>query len=438
MIKNKKIRVGIVGPDDSIKKIKAIAITFSEAVWTFFEYSDVNNALDLVISNINDVDVFLLTGEVPYNMVMQSKHIINKPLHYVPHTGTALYRTLLEMTIHHQKSLARISIDTVSQEDVMEVYNELGIPFSQIYIKSLDSDPGTWGEAHLELWKQNKIDAVITSLSETSNFLLENKVPVFRIRPTQSIIRSCLKSIIDVSLLQDAQKGQILIQLINIDRYINLIHYLGSEYDAQKIQLELYKRLLDYAREVEGSFTSLGKDTFLLITTQGAYQKYTEGKLMNPIPEWVLENLPISISIGIGEGRSGIEAETHARIALKHAQENGGDCCFFTSLIGEVNGPLGREELMSFSYQLEGEMLQIAKQAGISPATFGKVAYVLKKSSKNELSAVELAQYLKITPRQARRILIQLESIGIAKRIGEESLSVSGRPRIIYEINLKI
>lgn len=437
MIKTKKIHVGIIGPDDSLKKIRQLTDSFSEAVWTFIEYSNVDSTLQLVKDHLNEVDIFLLTGEVPYHIVMESEYEINKPLLYIPHTGTALYRTLFEMTFHHHKSLQRISIDTVSQEDVMEVYKELGIPYSQIYIKTLDSDPSTWGEFHLELWKQKKIDAAITSLRSTLNFLVKHEVPVFRIQPTESTIRSCLENAIHAGLLQDAQKGQILIQLIDIDKFNNLIHYLGSEYEAQKIQLELYKRLLDYAREIQGSFTSLGKYSFLLITTQGAYQKYTEGKIVNPIPEWVLENLPISISVGIGEGQSGIEAETHARVALKHAQEYGGGCCFFTSLSGEISGPLAHESTMTFSYQVEGEMLQIAKQAGISPTTLGKVGHVLEKLTTNELTSVTLAQYLKITPRQARRILIQLENAGFAERYGEESLSISGRPRIIYKINLK-
>jgi len=437
MNQNKKIRVGVVGPEDSLQKIQTITTSYVNAQWLFFAYENVSDAPELVTKHINDVDVFLFSGEIPYQTVVNSDGNIHKPLLFIPHTGTALYRTLFDMAIHHRKDVQRISIDTVSEEDVVEVYRELGVPHSQIYFHPLakaDADPSTWGEFHLQLWKDQKIDAAVTTLSSTYHFLRNHEVPVFRIRPTESIIRSYLDRSIRIGLLEDAQKGQLLIQLINIDQFGNLIQYLGSEYEAQKIQLELYKRLLDYAREIEGSFTSLGKDSFLLITTQGAYQRFTEGKLINPIPHWVLEHLPITISVGIGQGRTGMEAETHARIALKYAQEHGGGSCFFASALGQVSGPLDQDVHASMSYQIEGKMLDIAKQAGISPSTLGKVGYVVEKLGRNEITAVELAQHLKITPRQARRIVTHLEKAGVAKRIGEESPSVSGRPRTVYKI----
>ncbi|RNB89791.1 hypothetical protein EDM56_11535 [Brevibacillus fluminis] len=439
MTKNKQIRVGMIGPKDSLQIIEKIAASFPEATWSFWEYEDVNDAPKLVEAHAGDVDVFLFSGEVPFQIVQNSEYEGTKPLLYIPHTGVALYRSLFDMALHHQKSLQRVSVDTLAEQDVRDVYQELGVPFSEVHVRSLETsgtDSEEWGRFHLRLWKEGKVDTALTTMRSVYRFLQQHDVPVFRIRPTESIIRECLEKAVRIGMLQYAQKGQILIQLITIDRFGDLVAHLGSEYEAQKVQLELYKRLLDYAQEIEGSFTSLGKDLFLLVTTQGAYQRYTDGKLTNPIPEWVLEHLPVHISVGIGVGQTGIEAETHARIALKYAQESGGGCCFLVTAAGEVNGPLDHDSPLSFAYQIDERLLAIAKQAGVSPATFGKVKHVMEKLERTELSAAELAQHLKITPRASRRILTNLENAGVARRIGEESPSSSGRPRAIFKIDL--
>ncbi|WP_248923912.1 hypothetical protein [Paenibacillus hamazuiensis] len=438
MARKKSIRIAVIGPNDSLHAIRQESAAYQDVAWKFQPYEDVRETVELIASQQQEADVILVSGEVPYQLVRSSRIENSKPLLYIPHTGTALYRTLFEMNYHHAIRPLRISIDTLSEQDVREAFQEMELPFEEVYMNTVYKEPDEWGRFHLDLWQAGKIDAAITTLSATMGFLQKNNVPVFRIRPTRSTIRSCIDNAIQVGMLKDAQKGQILIQLIQIDQFNNLVHYLGSEYAAQQIQLELHKRLLDYARDIEGAFTALGRDSFFLVTTHGAYKKYTEDRLINPIPERVLENLPVRISVGIGEGLTGIEAEMHAKIALKHAQDEGGDCAYFASLNGEVSGPLDNEAAMTYNYQLVGDMVQIAQEAGISPKTLAKISHLLDKLERREISSMEIAQHFKITPRQARRILNQLENAGVAVKIGEEGHSASGRPRIIYRISDKL
>ncbi|MDF9839393.1 MULTISPECIES: hypothetical protein [unclassified Paenibacillus] len=439
MVQNKKIRIGIIGPEDTLLIIKKIAEQYTESTWKFYDYKDPHEAPAIVRKHMKTDDVFIFTGEVPYYMVLTQNEDIQCPLLYIPHDGISLYRTIFEMTYHHKVSLERISIDTISEDLIKEVFRELSIPYPEVYLISElypKNDPLAWGDIHLRLWKENKVDSIITTTRSTYNFLVENKAPVYGVRPTQSVIRECLEKAQRLGMLQYAESGQVLIQLILIDRLSELIHYHGSEYEVQKVRLELYRRLLDYAQEIEGAFTPLGDDSFLLVTTQGAYQRYTGGKLLNPIPDWVLENMPITVSAGIGEGQTGSEAEAHARIALKYAQQHGGGCSFLVTTTGDVNGPLTDEKPRSFAYQLDGKLFEIAKQAKVSPATIGKLSSAIDKLQRNQLTAVELSQALKITPRATRRILSQLEQSHVVERIGEESTSSTGRPRTIYKINI--
>jgi predicted ArsR family transcriptional regulator len=63
-----------------------------------------------------------------------------------------------------------------------------------------------------------------------------------------------------------------------------------------------------------------------------------------------------------------------------------------------------------------------------------KIAGVLAKRGSTRITAHELAQYLHILLRSARRILSTLEAHGMATIVGEVTSYQRGRPRKIYDV----
>ncbi|MFJ7936285.1 hypothetical protein [Sporosarcina sp. NPDC096371] len=61
---------------------------------------------------------------------------------------------------------------------------------------------------------------------------------------------------------------------------------------------------------------------------------------------------------------------------------------------------------------------------------------IIKKRAREEISASELAQFMQITTRSARRILSELEGDGLAHVMAEESPLMAGRPRKVYKLLL--
>jgi len=102
---------------------------------------------------------------------------------------------------------------------------------------------------------------------------------------------------------------------------------------------------------------------------------------------------------------------------------------------GTIAGPLGKGERIRYSLGDE-ELRQLASRTSLSAATLGKLQAVLRKRGKNEIEAHELAVYMGILPRSARRILKELEAAGLAEAIGETSPYPRGRPRKVYRIFL--
>ena len=139
---------------------------------------------------------------------------------------------------------------------------------------------------------------------------------------------------------------------------------------------------------------------------------------------------------GIGIGLSAYEAEFNATKALMTAKERGRGTWMIFFEDKTVVGPLGAKEQITYGYSSE-RLQSISKQTAVSVATLSRLSSVWHKLGQPGINAQELALQLQMLPRSARRILQDLERVGLAEVIGEESPSPRGRPRKRYKINLE-
>ncbi len=103
---------------------------------------------------------------------------------------------------------------------------------------------------------------------------------------------------------------------------------------------------------------------------------------------------------------------------------------------GIIEGPLKEQESISFGYRTENkEISEKLKQCGVTITTLNKILSVQKRTGNHSITASILAEWLKMTPRNARRILNGLVEQEIAEIIGEEAPTAKGRPRKIYRVN---
>ena len=141
------------------------------------------------------------------------------------------------------------------------------------------------------------------------------------------------------------------------------------------------------------------------------------------------------ITCGIGIGQSAYEAEINAGIALLHANDHHSESWMVVFDDKTIAGPLGQPEQISYGVASE-KLHLLSARTSLSVATLSKLESILRKIGKTEISAHDLAQYMKIMPRSARRILTELEAQGLAEVVAEETLHPRGRPRKIYQVML--
>jgi len=251
-------------------------------------------------------------------------------------------------------------------------------------------------------------------------------------------VRETLLSAIEKWATHQFKRSQIAVVLIEVEKIEQNINTSATvSYDAHRINLELQSAILDYAESISGSFVNLGLGSFIIFSTRG-FSRVT-GQHIQVLLDSMSLVTDLPANVGIGYGDTALKAEENARVALHHAQSYEPYCAFLVDDRENITGPLKQEENISFSYRTEDkEISNRLKDSGVTITTFNKILSVQRKTGNHSVTTNLLADWLKMTPRNARRILTGLVEQGLAEVIGEEAPASKGRPRKIYRVTTEI
>jgi hypothetical protein len=431
-----KIRVAIVGPADSIVLANKVAMERADILIPIpIVYQDALEVGDIIAERSNDVDIWVFSGIVPYEHALQLK--VAKPIFYIPHAGSSLWRALLQITYIEKLNLSSISFDTFSEEEIEETFTDINLPLPQIYVNHYSGVTSARDitEYHYQLWKDGKTNIAVTCLLATYEKLKEMGVPAFRIWPTRSNIRTTLDIAISAFEAQRFKGGQIAIQHIAIDDYEDIVR-ASSSYGVKRIELRLYEILVGYAERIKGSIVVRGEGQYTLYSTRGILEEVTADFTIMPILEEITRSVAAKVSGGIGFGSTAYAAEENAYNALGLAKQRGKGLWMVVTDNREAIGPLSSATHLKYSIRVDDAILrQFADTLNISNTTVNKLLAAINKLDKDTIAADDLALYLAITPRSARRLLSTLVDQGLAEVIGAEMLA-KGRPRKLYKVLL--
>jgi len=422
------VKIGVIGPQDSIDLIKSVAKNMEEDFELVLGiYDRKEETVELTKEIQIKVDVLLYTGNIPYRVAVQSGSI-TKPALYVPMIGTSLARILWDIK-NKGLSYNRLSIDTINLSDVLEIGDELGIDFERI--KIIDFDPlesyENLAEKHAKLAINNKTDVAITGLSTTHKILQKKGVSSYRIRPTLYLLKEHLKKAIYIGDVKKQRSSQVNVMIfkLNCEECI--------DYKFLKLRNRFEHGLIELANRVFGTVFPQGQVEFMLFATRGVVEtRQMPTEVLN-----ILSKITENFSGGIGYGHTVYRAEMNARMALNRAISYDGACLYKMESNGRLEGPF-REGEFALSYQLQetdNYVKKIAEKIGLSTAYIGKIESLIEKTNTNLFSAEEFGSSLDISSRSARRILNKIVDKGYAEVVAHESPNKTGRPRKIFSIN---
>ncbi|MCZ8516236.1 hypothetical protein O9H85_28345 [Paenibacillus filicis] len=429
-------RVGAVGPKDSIELITEIGKEFKDQLTIVpFVYNNVSETPDIVLREDSHIDVWVFSGQAPY-AIAQEQNIKQKAL-FPQLNGSSLTKVLLEIVYRDRLQLGRISFDTILPHHFYETCTELDLTYDSIQLLSYAGyKPIEELVAfHSERFAQGKVDACATCLRGVYEELKAQGIPAYRITPNRMTIRSMLNLASTAGETLHFKKSQIAVMLIDVEEPGKLIGQNKSSYDVFRLDLQFQDAILDHVEALSGSFVAIGNGKYLVFTTRGAFESADASTHPSVLLEKIALITDLQTNIGIGFGVTALAAERNAQIALQHAKKTGNLCAIQVNDMGDIEGPLRQTGSINFNYRTEDiKTSELLKKAGVTITTYNKLLSVQKNLGQNSISAPDIAEWLGMTKRNARRILGDLEEHSLAELIGEEAPTNRGRPRKIYRI----
>jgi DNA-binding MarR family transcriptional regulator len=428
-------RVGVVGPKDSVQMICHVGKEFQDQlILVPFVYQDAEEARDIVRFAEGTIDVWLFSGQVPY--AIAKEHIHKQKAYFPQLNGSSLTKVLLEMVYRDGLRLERVSFDTILDVHFHETCSELGLACEQVYLLSYTGykPMAELIDFHTSLYAQGKVDACATCLRSVYEELKGKDIPVYRVTPNRMSIRTMLELARQEGETLHFKKSQIAVQVVEVEGLDRLIGENKSSYDVRRMELKLQELILNYAEALSGAMVPVGNGKNLIFSTRGSFE---ENRTLPPsvLMENILLLADLPTHIGIGFGVTALAAERNAQLALLHAKKMGECNAVLVDDEGNIEGPLQKPDSLSFHFRTEDKAFSDRlKQAGVTVTTYNKLLSVQKKLGQQSISAGDIAEWLGMTQRNARRILHELEVHGLAEMIGEEAPASRGRPRKIYRI----
>ncbi|MHC8517233.1 GGDEF domain-containing protein [Sporosarcina sp. ITBMC105] len=433
-----EINIGIIGPEALVNQTRETLKNFPNFKPVFRVINPDSLLIDITRELMDVVEVLMFTEYHSYNIVKQAVDFII-PVHHMPIMGTGLYRSLF--IIKNGYSLKSLSIDTVEVKYVEQILIELEEDNCELITYKNPSANTIIEEVvqfHVDNHQKNNSIA-LTGIQEVSKHLSARGIPNEWVTPTQQDLTISLERALLATTTRRNKESQIVFGLINIDNFKGVTVNYSSEHDVQLFKLSIQQMLLDYIKQLDGYLLNLGGEEYTFITTRGIFERETRGYKFIPLLQDVKSELGITISLGVGFGRTAAEAGNHARLALRQSKELGGNVCYIVREDRSVLGPVDVMTNKQYErYNLvitDPQLLEKAAKAGMSASYMTKLMARVSRHKKIEYTGQELASTLNITIRSANRILLKWTDAELVTIIGEEKVSHKGRPRRIYRLS---
>ncbi|WP_210366663.1 hypothetical protein [Bacillus sp. REN3] len=435
-----KIRVGVVGPEDSVGHILAQGHEHEGLEMIPYIYKETKETEEIIREHEADTDLWFFSGQAPYYYARSRGLISEENAQYPPLYGSSLLGILLEAYIK-TGGFKNASLDTIKQSELDALRNTYFLGDLNIYSYSYDEYKPAKEIIgfHQKLYEEGKTEIAFTCLQEVCESLKEKGIPCYRVIPSPIAIKLVLRYLRERGQSDFYKRSQIAIMGLEVIHSTSSLEERYFTYEMKRQELEIKQVMLDHAEKVQGSFVQIGDGLFFIYTTRGEMDiHFQESSVYSLINEAEI-NSKLKVRIGIGYGLTAYDAEQNVRLALQYARDHHSSTVISVDekkQIQEHNEESGNLNL-SFGQRKWGEEWEERfKDAKISLAVVAKIEYLARHYKKNNVTAQEISRWLKRTERNSRRILAELERLGLAKVVGEEQPGQRGRPRKVYELLL--
>src|SRR5699024_6974116 len=148
-------------------------------------YAHLEETKDIISDNTDEVDVWMFSGQAPFSIAKNS--LKSQSGFYPPLNGSSLTKVLLDISYKDNKTLQHLSFDTISQDELLETFSELGLQANDLKLFPNSEYKSTKHliDYHYQLYKAGKVDSCITGVHEVYKQLKKINIPSYRIKATK-------------------------------------------------------------------------------------------------------------------------------------------------------------------------------------------------------------------------------------------------------------
>lgn len=424
--------IGILGPLDSARKISDYLISIDKNLEVkLYTKEKIIDSIELIKQCEAECDGIIFTG-CGVDEVIQQHYELKKPNTFVRRSDTSILKVFWDMK-NLNLNIDKISIDVVDKEMVEEVIEEFDINVEHIecfpFLKNIDEDEClAW---HLDLYHSGRVNIIITAFMSIYNQLKKEGYPVFLLKPTKSLVKVCYDKIISQYAINKAEYSQIAVEILSFNNNKNNIE---NYYSNMIRKSDVDKFIIEYVRSINGALFPFGRNEYIIFSNKGTINKDSNYSRLSKLQKDI-KSVGFSLCVGIGFGITAFKAETNAHKALQRSINSKDNDMYLIDEDENIRGPLCSEDEMAYCLiPKDKSIIEISESTGLGCETISKIIAISKTRNSNIYDSKELAGYLDISERSARRILQKIISANLGQIYSKESSRGAGRPKNLIEI----
>lgn len=432
------IKIALFGSEETIQLVKKYEMSIEGIQVNAFPYKTVHD-MEVLFKQAVHCDVYLFSGILPFFHTKKFVGQFDKPALYLKDNELNISLTLLYVSQHKEVELHRISIDLPEKKYVDSVMKQLDFSINPIHIidyswikedSNIDFNSDQILQFHIDLWKEKKIDLVITSIHAVFDQLVLLNIPCMHMIDAKRTIVDALKEAKNLAILEQTQQSQIAIGRLSL--------IMKNEQNITKsIAMKLFSKIQKIMKLLNYTVQEEELGAYVFYGTKGGVEILMDNpNLLGDLYEHA-ELEQIAVHIGIGYGLTIVEAKENALIAKNYAGKCPNKHSFYVVTEDKiVLHVTDNEQHATFLKSEDESLVSLAKQLSISVTNLQKMLLFNKSRPVNSFTSSDIAEYFEITKRSAERMLKKYMDSGFLKIIGEEQPFRNGRPRAVYQLNL--
>ncbi|MFB4164074.1 hypothetical protein ACE1TI_09585 [Alteribacillus sp. JSM 102045] len=433
-------KVGIVGPDLSVRRILDVAEEFKdELAYISFSYEQHGETADIVREHQDNVDAWLCSGPIPYAIAEKTLGSAEN-IYGILFLENGIYKSLINLVLQQKEMPKKISMDVPEEANIAKAsIDQLDITPEKFHIKTFpaEADFKQVYNYHKKLWSDNNTEGVLTCYPQVRDLLQKEGIPSTWITTTVLETKQTLQSIVEKAKTEYYQNAQIAVCFVEIGELEFTPGKEAMSFDLQIADLKMNESLLFLSRKLNGSLLNAGNGRYMIFSSRGELEQkmnMLQQTLQSLIREWKR-----AVVGGIGFGDSAMRAEFNARIAVQRSKKVKEGTIIVTMEDGETieYHPKGKE-INYDSLVTDSSMLEKLKTINISAQMYEKVKSCAVQKDWSVFTAKDIALELDMSNRNAQRILSELQRAGLIYFIGEKKNHSKGRPNKVYSFRREV